>query len=132
MSASPPAVRPRRFEERNVPPALQGLVSRVLRSGVVLGGLLLAVGIVWEAAVGHGSLLTSLAPTTGPGLARFIGNGGPSALVLLGVLVLVVTPIGRVGLSAALFAAGRDRPFALITLFVLAILGATILVGALH
>jgi len=123
---------PRRFEERNVPRALQGLVSRVLRSGVLLAGALLTGGIVWEASVGQGSLLTASAPATGSGLVGLLHVGGPAALVLIGVLVLAVTPIARVAISVALFGAARDRTFTVITLFVLVVLGATIVVGVLR
>ncbi len=126
------AQTPRRVEERNVPPALQGVVSRVLRAGVLLAGVLLAVGVIWEAATGQGSLVGSPAPTTGGGLAHLLLLGGPSAMVLLGVLVLAVTPLTRVAISVALFSSARDREFTLITLFVLAVLGATIVVGVLR
>jgi uncharacterized membrane protein len=132
MTGRVPTPGARRFEERNVPPALQGLVSRVLRSGVVLAGVLLTAGIVWEAAVAHGSLLASVAPASGAGLAQLLESGGPSALVLGGVFVLVATPLTRVAISAGLFATAHDRAFTVITLIVLAILGATIAVGVLR
>jgi uncharacterized membrane protein len=130
MSGDPP--RPARFEERNVPPTLQGLVSRVLRSGVSLAAALLSIGVVWEGAAGRGLLLTTTAPTTGPGFARLYDLGGPGIVALAGVLVLVVTPLARVTISAGLFAAAKDRPFTAITLFVLAVLATTIVVGALR
>jgi uncharacterized membrane protein len=123
---------PRRHEERNVPPALQGLVSRFLRVGVLLSGALLLAAVVLEAATGHGSLLAFAAPSGGGGIGTFLEHGGAPALALLGVLVLIATPLSRVALSTALFAASGDRTFALITLFVLAILGVTIVVGVLR
>jgi len=124
--------RPARYEERNVPPALQGLVSRVLRSGVILAAALLSIGVVWEGAAGRGLLLTATAPTTGSGFARLYDLGGPGTVVLAGVLVLVATPLARVTISVGLFASAKDRPFTAITLFVLAVLAATIAVGVLR
>ena len=121
-----------RQEERNVPPAMQGLVSRVLRTGVVLSASLLLAGVLWEAAVGQGSLLSALAPSSGTGFSLILGRGGPQALVLLGVGVLVATPLSRVAISMGLFAAARDRAFTAITLFVLSVLALTVILGALR
>lgn len=132
MAYDPSASRPSRREERNVPPGLQGLVTRVLRSGVVLGSALLLVGIVLEAIVGRGSLLASPAPSSGRGFTVLLQQGGAPVLVLVGILVLVATPLTRVAISTALFSAARDRTFAVITLFVLAILGATLVTGVLR
>jgi uncharacterized protein len=132
MTASPTPAVPRRFEERNVPPALQGLVSRVLRSGVVLSAGLLLAGLVWEGAVAHGSLLSALAPSGASGFAASLGHGGPVGLVLLGVLVLLATPLSRVVISTGLFASSGDRTFAAITLVVLSVLATTIVVGILR
>jgi uncharacterized membrane protein len=132
MADGSSASRPSRREERNVPPSLQGLVSRVLRTGVVLSAALLLLGVVLEATVGRGSLLATPAPSSGGEFAALFQRGGAAALVLLGVLVLTATPLARVAISTTLFSAARDRTFAMITLFVLAILGATIVVGVLR
>jgi uncharacterized membrane protein len=132
MTASPTLPVPRRFEERNVPPALQGLVTRVLRSGVVLSGGLLLAGVLWESVVAHGSLLSALAPTGGSGFSSALRHGGPAGLVLLGVIVLLATPLSRVVISTGLFASSGDRTFAGITLFVLAVLATTIFFGILR
>jgi uncharacterized membrane protein len=123
---------PRRLEERNVPPALQGLVTRVLRVGVVVSGGLLLLALVIEAVVGHGSLLDNTAPSTASAVSAQVLRGGAPTLALVGILVLVFTPLTRVAISTALFASARDRAFTLITLFVLALLGATIVVGILR
>ncbi len=46
----------------------------------------------------------------------------PFAIIELGVIVLLATPVFRVGASLVLFAIEKDRPFILITLFVLLVL----------
>ena len=46
----------------------------------------------------------------------------PFAVIQLGVIVLLATPVVRVGTSLLLFASEKDRAFVLITLFVLAVL----------
>jgi uncharacterized membrane protein len=132
MNAAATRRPPGRFEERGVPAALQGLVSRVLRGGVLLSGCLILVGALWEATTASGSLLTAAAPSRAAGFSTLIGAGGPSALVLLGILVLFATPLSRVAISTTLFASSGDRTFASITLIVLLILAVTIVVGVLH
>jgi len=115
-----------------VPPALQGLVTRVLRAGVLLSGLLILSGAVLEAIVAHGSLLSTAAPSGAGGFGALLGHGGAAGLVLLGVIVLLATPLSRVVISTSLFAYSGDRTFTVVTLFVLAILGTTIVIGVLR
>ena len=46
----------------------------------------------------------------------------PFAIIQLGVIILLATPVFRVGSSLVLFAFEKDRAFVLITLFVLVVL----------
>ena len=46
----------------------------------------------------------------------------PFAIIQLGVIILLATPVLRVTSSLVLFAFEKDRAFVLITLFVLAVL----------
>jgi uncharacterized membrane protein len=55
-------------------------------------------------------------------LAAALGALRPVGLAQLGLLVLVATPVVRVGASVAAFALEGDRLYAAITLVVLAIL----------
>jgi len=121
-----------RREEAGLPPHLRGVVSRVLRTG-------LAVAVVFVALGGLGFLARGIG--TGPadrsvGLAEPLLQGlrtlDPAAFVWIGVAVLLATPLLRVALSVGLFARAGDRAFAGMTLFVLLLLVATILVGALR
>jgi uncharacterized membrane protein len=127
-----PLPRPGRAEERNVPPALRGLVTRVLRTGVVLMIVLVGIGIVLFLSEGGGPLLSGpLVLSKGP-VGALLGHATPGGFILLGLLVLVFTPLSRVILSVILFAKSRDRAFTGITLFVLLVLLATIAVGVLQ
>ena len=121
-----------RREERGVPPHLQGLVSHLLRAGVYLSGALLTVGLVVAYVQGA---TTSPAPGTMLGLPQLpsgLAHGSGLAIVLLGLLVLVLTPLSRVVVSVLLFSASRDRAFTAITLAVLAVLIASIAVGGVR
>ncbi len=54
-------------------------------------------------------------------------RGDPRAFIMLGLLVLIATPIVRVMLSAALFAVERDTFYVAVTLIVLSVLAWSLL-----
>jgi uncharacterized membrane protein len=54
-------------------------------------------------------------------------HGAPTALMQLGIFILVLTPVARVAFSLVLFAMRRDRMYTIITLAVLAVLLAGLL-----
>jgi uncharacterized membrane protein len=108
------------------------VISTMLRVGVGLSVALVLLGTI-VTFVHHPSYLTSntdLAtlkttdafPTTIPavihGLAAFEGR----AIVMLGLVVLVATPIMRVAVSIVTFAQQRDHAFVAITSVVLLLL----------
>ncbi|MCI4353599.1 MAG: DUF1634 domain-containing protein [Thermoplasmata archaeon] len=64
------------------------------------------------------------------GVALGVAHGQAADVLLLGFLVLIATPLVRVMLSAAMFATARDRPFTILTLSVLLLLGVSVLLGA--
>ena len=61
-------------------------------------------------------------------LLRLLMTGDPAAIVQLGVLLLIATPIARVVFAAIGFAVERDRLYVAISLVVLAVL----IFGLLH
>ena len=60
------------------------------------------------------------------GVLRGVGAGRSAALIQLGLLLLIATPIARVALAAVAFATQRDRTYVIITLIVLAVLAASL------
>ena len=123
---------PRRREEVGASVRLQGLVSRLLRGGVYLSASLLITGLIlWY---GRGPTASAPAGNMLPftHLLPALAEGSGAAVVLLGLLVLVVTPLSRVVVSVALFASVRDRAFTAVTSLVLAILLASIAIGVLR
>ena len=109
------------------PDRFRALVSGILIVGVVISATLMVVGFAGSLIVGWEGSMTGAAPGTS-GLADF-GSVGASLLALrpvgiaqLGLVVLIATPVVRVGASCAAFALEGDRLYAAITLAVLAIL----------
>ena len=108
------------------------IISNVLRGGVLLSGGVILLGVIlfyigWlrggsaaqEAAFPH-----SLG-AVGHGLAR----GDPLAIIALGLLLLLATPVLRVAVSVVTFALERDWRYTAITLLVLAILVLSFFLG---
>jgi len=98
--------------------------------GVLLSGVLLLLGLLL--AVARGSI--GLAGRTGAlpfgQLAGDLVGGQPWAFLWLGVVVLAATPVIRVVLALANFAGAKDRDYVVLTSFVLAVLLASVAVGA--
>jgi uncharacterized membrane protein len=116
------------------PNSMNKILGVVLRSGVLLSGLIIALGTTLfitnhslddtsayltynPAMIPHGNFPASLTS-----IASGLTSLDPSSIIQLGFLILLATPVARVALSLFLFAAERDRMFVYLTAAVLAIL----------
>ena len=105
------------------------MVGRLLRGGVLTSALIVLAGGIWWLAEAGRSL---------PSYHRFHGVSGDlrqvggllaslahpraDAVIQLGLLLLIATPVARVALALVGFALEGDRIYAAITLVVLAVL----------
>lgn len=124
---------------------LERAVSVVLRVGIVLSSAAIAAGTVVTLAssstrraaarslpgLRHGTLHPSgLEPyKTVSGVLHGLSHSPGPALVMVGVLLLVATPVMRVAASVLIFAIERDRRYVVITALVLAVLLASFTIG---
>ena len=116
------------------PSSMNNILGIALRSGVILSGVIIAVGTILFVAnhslddtsaylaynpglIPHGNFPVSLT-----GIAIGLGSLDPFSVIELGFLVLLATPVARVALSLLLFAAEKDRMYVYLTAAVLAIL----------
>jgi len=116
------------------PNSMNRILGIVLRTGVVLSGVIIAIGTVLfltnhylddtsaylaynPGLIPHGSFPVSLSS-----ISSGLTSLDPPSLIQLGFLVLLATPVARVALSLFLFAAEKDRRFVYLTAAVLAIL----------
>ncbi len=115
-------------------------ISVVLRAGVLASAAVIFLGILWFALTqdtGYAKVLPhhlqdllAFHQASGPGyfptapraVLAGAAAGRPYAIIELGILLLVATPVLRVGLSVVFFLEQRDWLYAAITLFVLAVL----------
>jgi uncharacterized membrane protein len=116
------------------------LISWLLRVGVVTSLSLLVLGLLLM-FIHHPSYLFSVMdlqrltspgaafPHTLPEVVNGLLAGRGQAVVAVGLLMLIVTPIMRVAVSIVAFALQRDRAFVLITSGVLIILIISFVLG---
>jgi uncharacterized membrane protein len=115
-------------------------ISYLLRGGVVTSIAVIVVGVVlmfvhhpsyFYSSRDYKALATRGAsfPHTLGQVASGLRDGRGEAVVCTGLLLLIATPILRVGVSIVVFATQRDWVFVLITGFVLAVLLLSFLLG---
>jgi uncharacterized membrane protein len=108
---------------------LSNEVRGTLQGGILLAAALLLLGLAIDVAGGSANFLAPPSHISLGALPADLLHGTGPAFILLGVLVLVFTPIVRVLVSFVHFARRRDLPFTLITAFVLAVLAASVVIG---
>lgn len=129
---------------------MEAMVAGILRFGVLASFALVLAGSVWmfasgstgyagldaggqtiRAALSASSLGGALrvAPTSPLATVQGVLAGKPYALIALGLLVLIATPVLRVVASVVTFARRRDRAYTLITAYVLLVLIVSFVLG---
>ena len=102
---------------------LELIIGTLLRVGVALAASVVLGGGIWYLAT------AGMAPadyrhfhTTTRGFGSLGSLSAPEAVIQLGLLILIATPVARVIFSLVGFVLERDRVYVAITLAVLAIL----------
>lgn len=104
-------------------------LAMLLRAGVIVAAMLVLVGGLLHLVL-HGGQRPDYRHFAGePGDLQHPGrifalalHGSPEGLIQLGVLVLLATPVLRVGFSLLAFARERDRTYVVLTSVVLVVL----------
>lgn len=102
------------------------VISYVLRGGVLISAAIIVVGVIafyreYLTTPGRAPSITAF-PHTLPAVATGLAHGDPLAIIVLGLLVLLITPVARVAVSIIAFAVERDWRYVVITSLVLLIL----------
>jgi uncharacterized membrane protein len=134
MSATPPEEKALKVEE---------VISGVLHWGVLASLVLIAGGTLLcflrsgtSGPGGGGPADLPRLLTAGPAFPRtaaWLGQGlrrlDGTAIIVVGLLLLIATPVIRVAISIVAFAVSRDRAYVIITSVVLALLLTSFLLG---
>ena len=105
------------------------IIGSLLRAGVILAASVVLIGGVLY-LVRHGHETVNYSSFHGepealkniPAVLGGVASGSARAIIQLGLLLLIATPIARVLFSAFAFALERDYLYVVITLIVLAVL----------
>lgn len=102
------------------------LISAILRGGVYLSGGVTLLGLLLFFAQ-NGSLSSTAAthiafPHTIAAVISGIAHGDPVAIIVLGLVLLIATPVSRIAVSILAFAVEKDWRYVAITSAVLLIL----------
>ena len=108
---------------------IEVIIGALLRTGVMLAAVVVVFGaIVYLGHHGH-EVASYVAFNGEPQALRTVGgiiHGAlhmrESAIIQLGLLILIATPVARVAFSAVAFALERDYLYVWITMFVLVVL----------
>jgi len=123
------------------------VISRLLRFGVYTSSAVILAGVLMMivtrstgySAVGSYHFANVMRyhahtagefPITVPEVIRGALRLKPFAVIMLGALLLIATPVLRVAVSLVAFALEGDRAYALITLYVLVVLLVSFLMGS--
>jgi uncharacterized membrane protein len=120
-AAAPPAP----FDDRR----METIMGRLLQAGVLLASAVVLVGGALYLKA-HAGTLVNYRTFTGEAanlryparLLSLLKTGDPEAIVQLGILLLIATPVARVVFAVIGFAVERDRLYVVISLIVLAVL----------
>ncbi len=115
------------------PTTMEKLISNLLRGGIYVSLSMVVLGALvsvarhpgefskhegmWQIDPAHARFPTTISQT----LSGVAGGEG-RAIIVLGLMLLILTPVVRVAASAAAFALEKDRTYTIITLIVLTLL----------
>lgn len=101
------------------------LISKTLRLGVVLSALIIGLGLIMLIVTGNSGYPGSSFPTSPVQILKGLVVFKPYAVILTGLLVLILTPVFRVGISIITFIKEKDFLYVTITsiVFIILIIG---------
>ncbi|MGB9850340.1 MAG: DUF1634 domain-containing protein [Moorellaceae bacterium] len=120
---------PSHESEKSTALAVEDIIGRSLRWGVVASAVIIALGLILLLATGHTGYPPGFYPTRIPQVLRDALRLKPFAVIDLGLLLLIATPIFRVAASVVAFIWDQDLPYVLITLYVLTMLLLSLVLG---
>jgi uncharacterized membrane protein len=100
--------------------SINRIIGRGLRTGVVLSGILMVIGFILYNITGDSTF--PLGRVSIPWILAALFNLNPAAVIFLGILVLIATPVVRVLIAASAFFHEGDHIYTLIAIFVFIIL----------
>ncbi|EPR13426.1 DUF1634 domain-containing protein [Ruminiclostridium papyrosolvens] len=104
-------------------------ISKILRIGVIVSAIVIGFGLILLFATGKSGYPGSFFPTSLGDIFSGLAVLKPYALILTGLLILIITPVFRVGISIFTFLKEKDYMYVIITTIVFVILVISFLLG---
>lgn len=111
---------------------IETMISLSLKIGVLCSAAIIAAGFLLFLFTGRSGYAGGVFPTDPLSILQGIAAFKSYAVILLGLFVLILTPVFRVGFSIFLFLKEKDHAFVKITALVFAILIVSFLLGAVE
>ncbi len=105
------------------------IISNFLRIGVVLSAIIVFAGLLIFLISGNSGYSGDYFPTTPTEIFNGLLLLKPYAIILLGLIILILTPVFRVGVSILVFIKEKDFLYVKITSFVFLILIISFILG---
>lgn len=105
------------------------IISNFLRIGVVLSATIVFIGLLMFLVSGNSGYSGDYFPTTPTEIFNGVLLVKPYAIILLGLIILILTPVFRVGVSILVFVKEKDFLYVKITSFVFIILIISFILG---
>ncbi len=104
-------------------------ISKILRIGVIVSALVIGFGLILLFVTGKSGYPGSSFPTSPGDIFRGLAVLKPYGVILTGLLILIITPVLRVGISIFTFLKEKDYTYVVITAIVFVILIISFLLG---
>lgn len=105
------------------------IISRWLQFGVLLSAAIMLTGLIMFIITGQSGYPNGTYPTSFIVILQGIAQLKPYAIILFGLLILIITPVFRVGVSVIIFLKEKDYLYVRITLLVFMVLIISFLLG---
>ena len=104
-------------------------IAKLLKVGVLLSAAIIFIGLALYLITGTGGFNDGAFPTDPLAIFNGLLSLKPYAIILIGLFILILTPIMRVGVSIIVFARERDSLYVVITSVVFLILIISLILG---
>ena len=104
-------------------------ISKALRIGVIISGAVTFAGLVMYFSTGGSGYPGASYPATFTEIIKGLLALKPYGVIMTGLIILIATPIFRVGISIVIFLVEKDYLYVKITLLVFVILMLSLLMG---
>ncbi|MDE4543066.1 DUF1634 domain-containing protein [Thermoanaerobacterium sp. R66] len=105
------------------------IISKTLRAGVLLSALIILIGLILFFATNSSGYPANTYPTSVIAIIKGLMSLKPYAIIMTGLLVLILTPVFRVGVSIITFLQEKDYMYVYITSAVFIILILSFVLG---